>query len=42
MAKHRTGSENAGGSPQEVSVFVERPTTRGLFKTYTYVTISAD
>ena len=26
MAKHRAGSENAGGSPQEVGVFVERCT----------------
>lgn len=25
LAKHRTGSENAGGNPQEVGVFVERP-----------------
>lgn len=38
VAKHRTGSENTGGSPQEVGVFVvcptEVPTDRELFKAF--------
>lgn len=39
MAKHRAGSENAGGSPQEVTVFLSSshclPTTRGLLRVST-------
>lgn len=49
LAKHRTGSENAGGSPQEVSVSVARPTevpaARVLFKASVYTShtpITAD
>lgn len=39
VAKHRTGSENARGSPQEACVFVVRPKVGVFLQPEAYLTL---